>query len=111
MPRLEEVDVLVLLRGCDNVIQLLDVYETNTEVHLVLEYCEGGDLFDCIKKRRHRRLMDTSSGLTRPGDFLERDAARVARTLLNVLKKLHEKHCVHRDVKPEVSLFHTFMVN
>ena len=108
MPRLEEVDVLVLLKGCDNVIQLLNVYETNTEVHLVLEYCEGGDLFECIKKRRQRRLLDPSLTLNGPVCFLEKDAAIVARTLLDVLKKMHERHCVHRDVKPEVSLPNCF---
>jgi len=100
VPRLEEVDVLSLLSGCDNVIQLLDVYETNTEVQLVLEYCEGGDLFDCIKRRRHRRLLDPSL-VGYPGNFRESEVARVAKTLLGVLKTMHEKHCVHRDVKPE----------
>lgn len=100
VPRLEEVDVLSLMRGCDNVIELLDVYETNTEVQLVLEYCEGGDLFDCIKRRRHRRLLDPSL-MEYPGNFREGEVARVAKTLLGVLKTMHENHCIHRDVKPE----------
>eukprot|EP00804_Cyclotella_cryptica_P007057 CCRYP_014492-RA/>CCRYP_014492-RA protein AED:0.48 eAED:0.42 QI:0/-1/0/1/-1/1/1/0/588 len=98
IPRLEEVDVLTALRGCPDVIQLLDVYESNTEVQLVLEYCEGGDLFDCIKSRRQRRLLG-SAGFH--GDFLECEASRVAKTLLGVLENLHFRHIVHRDVKPE----------
>ncbi|KAL7514376.1 hypothetical protein ACHAXN_011557 [Cyclotella atomus] len=102
MPRLEEVDVLTLLKGnCKHIIQLMDVYETNTEVHLVLEYCEGGDLFDCIKRRRQRRLLDEGWRQGYPGDFTEREVVGVARTLLGVLKELHERHIVHRDVKPE----------
>jgi serine/threonine protein kinase len=36
-----------------------------------------------------------------PGDFMESEASKVARTLLGVLKTLHEKHCCHRDIKPE----------
>lgn len=100
MPRLEEVDVLTALKGCEHVIQLLDVYETNTEVQLVLQYCEGGDLFDCIKRRRQRRLLDMSCrGYC--GDFEESEVVGVAKTLLVVLKNLHEMHIVHRDVKPE----------
>lgn len=99
IPRLEEVDVLSLLRGAPNVIQLLDVYETNTEVQLVLEYCEGGDLFDCIKRRRQRRLSDPLEGFS--GYFLECEVSRVAKTLLEVLDTLHQRHIVHRDVKPE----------
>lgn len=98
IPRLEEVDVLTALRGCSDVIQLLDVYETNTEVQLVLEYCQGGDLFDCIKRRRQRRLLGAAA---LHGDFKESEASRVAKTLLGVLENLHLRHIVHRDVKPE----------
>ena len=91
MPRLEEVDVLTALKGYEHVIQLLDVYETNTEVQLVLQYCEGGDLFDTIKARRQKRLMNVSS-LEYSGDFDEREVVGVAKTLLSVLQNLHERH-------------------
>jgi len=99
-PRLEEVDVLVGLRGiCPDAVQLLDVYETNQEVHLVLEYCHGGDLFDCIKRRRQKQLE--SFGPTLQGIFSEAETASVAKTLLTILDVLHLKHIVHRDIKPE----------
>eukprot|EP00986_Skeletonema_menzelii_P001829 scaffold495_cov152-Skeletonema_menzelii.AAC.19 len=98
-PRLEEVDVLMGISGiCPDVVQLLDVYETNQEVHLVLEYCHGGDLFDCIKRRRQTQI---EKGLILQGIFSEAETASVAKTLLSVLDVLHQKHLVHRDIKPE----------
>lgn len=98
-PRLEEVDVLMELRGiCPDVVQLLDVYETNEEVQVVLEYCHGGDLFDCIKRRRQKQL---EKGLALQGIFSEAETASVAKTLLTVLDVLHQRHIVHRDIKPE----------
>lgn len=98
-PRLEEVDVLMRISGiCTDVVQLLDVYETNQEVHLVLEYCHGGDLFDCIKRRRQKLI---EKGLTLQGIFSEAETASVAKTLLTVLDVLHRRHLVHRDIKPE----------
>mmetsp|Transcript_5501 Transcript_5501/g.11043 ORF Transcript_5501/g.11043 Transcript_5501/m.11043 type:complete len:653 (+) Transcript_5501:344-2302(+) len=110
-PRLDEVDVLTSLRGvCPNVVQLLDVYETDYEVHLVLEYCEGGDLFDCIKRRRHQLLEHEAEifNITSvQGIFLENEASVIAKTLLGVLKILHERHIVHRDIKPENILLET----
>ncbi|EED94832.1 predicted protein, partial [Thalassiosira pseudonana CCMP1335] len=85
-----------------NVVQLLDVFETHQEVQLVLEYCEGGDLFDCIKRRRQLRL---EQGMVLEhvvqGDFMEGEVGGVARTLLGVLETLHSRHIVHRDIKPE----------
>ena len=102
-PRLDEVDVLVSLRDSPNVVQLLDVYETHQEVQLVLEYCEGGDLFECIKRRKQ---LEAEPDVTSPaplihGSFSELETATVAKTLLSVLKILHSKNIVHRDIKPE----------
>lgn len=34
-----------------NVLQLYDVYETDRELFLILEYVEGGELFDYLVKK------------------------------------------------------------
>ena len=39
-----EVEVLRRLRGCLNVASLEAVFEDDSHVHLVLEYCKGGEL-------------------------------------------------------------------
>lgn len=102
-PRLDEVDVLLSLRDSPHVVQLLDVYETHQEVQLVLEYCEGGDLFDCIKRRKQMEAEPESIGFVPPGrgSFTEFETATVAKTLLTLLQNLHSRNIVHRDIKPE----------
>ena len=92
-PRLDEADVLASLRGCPGVVQLLDVYETHQEVHLVMEHCAGGDLFDCLRRRQQRRRRPQKP-------FTEPETAAVARTLLSALDALHSRSIVHRDIKP-----------
>ncbi|CAI5968146.1 unnamed protein product [Closterium sp. NIES-64] len=57
-------------------------------VHLVMELCNGGDLFDFIQSAPNRRLN-------------ERHAASVMRQLLGALHHCHSLGVLHRDVKPE----------
>lgn len=35
----------------DNVVKLLDVYQTNNNMYIVTEYCKDGDLRNYIKKK------------------------------------------------------------
>lgn len=89
-------EILVMKRIVDvvsphpNVIHLIDVFEDAAAVHLVLEYCKGGELFDriVIKER-----------------YSERDAATVVREIATGLHSLHQAHIVHRDLKPENCLY------
>nr|ADV78071.1 calcium- and calmodulin-dependent protein kinase [Nothoceros aenigmaticus] len=75
-----------------NVIQLLDVYEDGAGVHLVLEHCSGGELFDRIVQQTR---------------YSEAEAAAVVKQICNGLHSLHNAHIVHRDLKPENCLFLT----
>lgn len=67
-----------------HVASLEHVYETDTELHLVLEYLEGGELHDRLKAC---------------GRFSERDAANVVRQMLCAVSYLHARKIAHRDVK------------
>lgn len=58
----------------------------NQCVHIVMEYCEGGDLFSAIEEK---------------GFFSEKEAAAVIKTLASVLSHAHRKGILHRDLKPE----------
>ncbi|KAG1338264.1 hypothetical protein COCNU_04G005700 [Cocos nucifera] len=73
-----------------NVINLYDVYEDANGVHLVLELCSGGELFDRIVS--HDR-------------YSEFEAAAVVRQIAEGLSALHKANIVHRDLKPENCLF------
>lgn len=64
----------------------LGIYETPKELHLVMEYCKGGMLFDQIASRKH---------------YCEDDAARVIRMIALGLQALHCAGIAHRDLKPE----------
>ena len=56
---------------------------------LIMELCEGGELFKRIAKNQISRA----------------EAARVIKQLLEALTYIHSKHIVHRDIKPENMLF------
>ncbi|KAI3984209.1 hypothetical protein MKX01_011163 [Papaver californicum] len=73
-----------------NVIHLHDVYEDPNGVHLVLELCSGGELFDRIVAQ---------------DKYNEVDAAAVVRQIAEGLAALHKANIVHRDLKPENCLF------
>ena len=73
-----------------NVINLHDVYEDPSGVHLVLELCSGGELFDRIVAQAR---------------YSEAGAAAVVKQLAEGLKALHQANIIHRDLKPENCLF------
>ncbi|KAH7547687.1 hypothetical protein JRO89_XS14G0002600 [Xanthoceras sorbifolium] len=73
-----------------NVVDLYDVCEDQTGVHLVLELCSGGELFDRIVAQER---------------YSEAEAAAVVRQIAQGLRGLHKADIVHRDLKPENCLF------
>ncbi|MCO5604758.1 hypothetical protein L7F22_058928 [Adiantum nelumboides] len=85
-----EVDIMRHLPKHSNIVTLEGVYEDDNAVHLVMELCEGGELFDRIVARGH---------------YSERAAAAVMRTILEVVQVCHKHGVMHRDLKPENFLF------
>ncbi|GIM06054.1 hypothetical protein Vretimale_10362 [Volvox reticuliferus] len=81
-----EVEILHHLSGHPHISQLLGVYEEPSQLHLVLELYQGGDLFDAI---------------IAGGRHSERAAADVMRTVLTAISYCHAMGVAHRDVKPE----------
>ncbi|XP_041102666.1 serine/threonine-protein kinase DCLK3-like [Polyodon spathula] len=69
-----------------NVVRLLEEYETDSEVYLIMEFVHGGDLFDAI---------------TDSVKFTEHSAALMIIDLCQALAYTHSKNVVHRDLKPE----------
>nr|XP_002716285.2 serine/threonine-protein kinase DCLK3 [Oryctolagus cuniculus] len=69
-----------------NIVRLHEVYETETEMFLIMEYVRGGDLFDAIVESVK---------------FPEPDAALLILDLCKALVHMHDKNVVHRDLKPE----------
>ncbi|XP_052174782.1 calcium-dependent protein kinase 30-like isoform X2 [Diospyros lotus] len=85
-----EVEIMSKMPEHPNVVRFRASYEDDEAVHLVMELCEGGELFDRIVARGH---------------YSERAAAGVARTVAEVVRMCHENGVMHRDLKPENFLF------
>ena len=85
-----EVAIMSTLPEHPNIVKLKATYEDHENVHLVMELCEGGELFDRIVARGH---------------YSERAAATVVKTIAEVVRMCHANGVMHRDLKPENFLF------
>ena len=78
--------------GHQNILTLVDYFETMNNLYLVTDLALGGELFDRI---------------CRKGSYYESDAADLIRAVLSAVAYLHDHGIVHRDLKPENLLFRT----
>ncbi|XP_028784902.1 calcium-dependent protein kinase 20-like [Neltuma alba] len=85
-----EIQIMHHLAGHPNVIQIIDAYEDAVAVHVIMELCAGGELFDRIIQRGH---------------YTEKKAAELARVIVGVVEAFHTMGVMHRDLKPENFLF------
>lgn len=77
-------------QGHRSIVTLVDYFETMNNLYLVTDLCVGGELFDRICER---------------GNYYEKDAAHIVKTVLEAVVYLHNQGIVHRDLKPENLLF------
>ncbi|KAI5810011.1 kinase-like domain-containing protein [Peziza echinospora] len=87
-----EVIIMKMIRH-PHVVQMYDVWETKRELYLVLEYVEGGDLFEYIIK--HQQVA-------------EAEAVRLFVQLMSGVDYCHSFSICHRDLKPENILLDKF---
>jgi len=85
-----ELHIMHHLSGHPNIVNIKGAYEDVTSVHLVMELCAGGELFDRIIQRGH---------------YSEAKAAELTRTIVGVVEACHSLGVMHRDLKPENFLF------
>lgn len=85
-----EGDIMNRVRGHRNVVNIEDMVEDDTCVHLVMEYCQGGDLMKYVVRCSH---------------FSEKVASYLFRQMLVGVAHCHARGVVHRDLKPENFLF------
>ncbi|URD97827.1 calcium-dependent protein kinase [Musa troglodytarum] len=81
-----EIQIMHHLSGHKNVVTIKGAYEDALYVHIVMELCSGGELFDRIIERGH---------------FSERKAAELIRIIVGVVEACHSLGVMHRDLKPE----------
>lgn len=87
-----EIHVMHHLSGHPHIVSIKGAFEDDKSVHLVMDFCAGGELFDRIIERGH---------------YSERQAAELTKTIVGVVETCHSLGVMHRDLKPENFLFHT----
>lgn len=73
-----------------NILKLLELFNFSNYCYLILEYCDGGEIFNKIIEYTY---------------FLEDLSRHVFKQLLDAIKHLHANNIVHRDIKPENLLY------
>lgn len=81
-----EIQIMQHLSGQPNIVEFKGAFEDRQSVHIVMELCAGGELFDRIVSKGH---------------YSERDAADLTRQIVNVVHICHFMGVMHRDLKPE----------
>jgi len=81
-----EVSIMHHVSGHPSIVSIYGAFEDRKNVYMVMELCEGGELFDMILEKGH---------------FSESIAATIIRTVLEVVDRFHSYGVIHRDLKPE----------
>jgi hypothetical protein len=68
-----------------NVVRLVDLMQDDRFIHIIMEKCQGGDLFDKIIK----------DGIS----FSEKMVSQIIGNILDAIDYLHERNICHRDLK------------
>ncbi|CAJ1390616.1 unnamed protein product [Effrenium voratum] len=83
----EEIAIMRAIDHHPSIIRLVDMDESSgNTIRLVLELCEGGELYDRIQQKRF---------------YSESDTKMLVRNLLEAVSFIHSKGIMHRDLKPE----------
>ena len=78
--------VIMKLIDHPNIMRLYDVWETSTDLYLIMEYVEGGELFDYLCNQGR---LPTSEALT------------YFQQIISAVHYCHRFNIAHRDLKPE----------
>jgi serine/threonine protein kinase len=81
-----EVKIMSLLTSCKHIVKLIDFFEDENNLYLVMELANQGTLMDMLNKY---------------GKLKEKVAAKIMRDIILAVEFLHAKNIIHRDLKPE----------
>ena len=86
---LREINMLKKLDH-PNIINLYEVYESKNSIYLIMEKCNGGELFDNIIEH-----------ITKGKMYSEKQASEIILQILSAINYCHKNGICHRDLKPE----------
>lgn len=87
-----EVAMMTSLCGHPNIVHLKEVFRDGRDIHMVMDYCNGGDLFDMIAAS--------------PGGMEEGVTKHIFWQVALAVSHCHKNGALHRDIKPENILLH-----
>ncbi|KAJ8506090.1 hypothetical protein OPV22_006976 [Ensete ventricosum] len=87
-----EISTMKLIKH-PNVVQIYEVMASKTKIYIVLEFVDGGELFDKIANH---------------GKLKEDEARRYFQQLINAVDYCHSRGVYHRDLKPENLLLDSY---
>ncbi|GBG24498.1 Protein kinase, putative [Hondaea fermentalgiana] len=94
-----ENEIYIMERICEDMpeldssfVQIIEVVRERERICIVMEFLEGGELFDRIVQRKH---------------YTERDARTIMSRVTRTVRALHAQGIIHRDLKPENLVFQT----
>ena len=73
-----------------NIVKIYEVYETNRSLYIIMEKCNGGELFDKIIDNISQKRM-----------FSEKETAKIFLQIMSAINYCHKNGICHRDLKPE----------
>lgn len=82
---LREMNIMLKIAH-PHIVDTYDIFENDKKLHIVIEYMQGGELFDIIADQGH---------------LSEQRASQVVRDIITAIDYLHELGVVHCDIKPE----------
>ncbi|TMX02947.1 hypothetical protein EJD97_019166 [Solanum chilense] len=91
-----EIQIMHHLAGHPSVVQIVGAYEDAVAVHVVMELCAGGELFDRIIKREESSLKTIDFGLSvffRPGETFTDVVGSPYYVAPEVLRKRYGPEC------------------
>ena len=83
---------LKILKKADhpNIVKIYEIYETENSLYIIMEKCNGGELFDKIIDNIGKKKM-----------FSEKEAAKILIQIMSAINYCHKNGICHRDLKPE----------
>ena len=90
-----------------HIVSLIDCQETSVHIHLIMEFCELGDLSLFIKKRSTLKDHEATAEMVRKypnpqiGGLHEVIVRHFLKQVASAVQYLREKNCIHRDLKPQ----------
>ncbi|GAX75727.1 hypothetical protein CEUSTIGMA_g3170.t1 [Chlamydomonas eustigma] len=85
-----ELKIFKHVSGHENICKFVQNYEDQHSLHIIVEECSGGDLFERLQKEKM---------------FDEQLAARAIHAVASMILHCHSMNVVHRDIRPEVFMF------